>query len=148
MEPLVIGADHRGFELKEALKKSLQRRFEIIDVGTNSGAMDDYPLIAQRAVRQMKQRDCRAILICGTGFGMAMAANKMKSIRAASCREEIDSNYARAHNDANILCLGANFTNEEKAKRIAEVFLTTSFSNEERYSRRNKQLEEIEQQRQ
>ena len=144
MDPLVIGADHRGFELKEALKKHLQRRFEVIDVVTDSGAMVDFPPIAERAVRQMKQHDSRGILICGTGFGMAIAANKLKGIRAAVCREEIDSNYARKHNDANVLCLAANFTNEEKAKRIAEVFLTTQFSNEERYTRRNQEIADLE----
>jgi ribose 5-phosphate isomerase B len=144
MDPLIIGADHRGFELKEALKKQFGRRYEIIDVGTDSTAMVDFPPIAQKAVRQMKQTSAKAILICGSGFGMAMAANKFKGIRAANCREELDAHYARAHNDANVLCLGANFSTEEKARRIVDVFLTTPYAHEERYDRRNKELETLE----
>ena len=144
MDPLVIGADHRGFELKEALKKHLQKRFEVIDVGTDSSTMIDFPPIAEAAVRQMKQADTRAILICGSGFVMAMAANKLKGVRAASCREELDAHYARQHNDANVLCLGANFTNIDKAKRITDTFLSTAFSHEERYIKRNQEIKEME----
>jgi ribose 5-phosphate isomerase B len=144
MEPLVLGADHRGFELKEALKKTLAKRFEIIDVGTDSNQMVDFPDIVEKAVRQMKQAQSRAVLICGSGFGMSIAANKYKGIRAADCREELDAHYAREHNDANVLCMGSNFTNIDKAKRIVEVFLTTQFSHEERFTRRNKKIEEIE----
>ena len=134
---LIIGSDHGGYELKEKLKGYLSKKgVAIIDVGTKSQESCDYPDIAKKGARKVLEKKCLGILICGTGIGISIAANKIKGIRAALCYNEYTSKMAREHNDANILCLGGRTTLVENAKKIVDVFLNTSASLEERHKKR------------
>ncbi len=126
---IAIGADHAGYHLKEALKQALAGAdVEVEDVGTESDASVDYPDFAARvADRVASGQSDRGILICGTGIGMAMAANKVRGIRAASVTDELGARLARQHNDANILTLGGRVTPAGTAARLVRIFLDTPF---------------------
>ncbi len=126
---IVIGSDHAGFFLKESLKRFLaERGFEVEDVGAFSSDPVDYPDICESAVRKYEEGGYDfGILICGTGVGMSVAANKFRGIRAALCADPLTARLSRQHNDANFLCLGARIIGEELAKEIARVFLETPF---------------------
>lgn len=117
-----IASDHAGFELKEYLRKC----FELSDLGTYNNESCDYPVFAKKLVRQMGGLD-KGILICGTGIGMSIVANRFKNIRAALCFNEEMAILARQHNDANILVLGARIISPENAKNCVEKFLATDF---------------------
>jgi ribose 5-phosphate isomerase B len=138
-----IGADHAGYTLKEVLRDYLQQQgYEVEDVGVFSSEPADYPDIAHRLTeRVVAQPDARGILLCGTGIGMCIAANKRHGIRAAHASEPVSAQLARAHNDANVLCLGGRMLGAELAKAIVDAFLQTPFSEEERHARRVKKLE-------
>jgi len=138
-----IGADHAGYALKEVLRDYLQQQgYEVEDVGVFSEEPADYPDIAHRLTeRVVAHPDARGILLCGTGIGMCIAANKRPSIRAAHASEPVSAQLARAHNDANVLCLGGRMLGTELAKAIVDAFLQTPFSAEERHARRVKKLE-------
>ena len=126
---IAIGADHGGFDLKEALKPELKTLgFEISDVGTNSKDAVDYPDFANAMARAIEQGDAnRGVLICGSGIGISMAANRHRSLRAAPCHDSLSARLARAHNDANVLGLGARFIGIEVARDCLRTFLTTEF---------------------
>ena len=126
---IVIGADPLGFELKEKIKKHLEElKFEICDFGTENEESCDYPVFAKKACEAVVSGQCdRAILVCGTGIGMSMAANKVKGIRAAVCTETFAAKYTRLHNDANVLCMGARVIGEGVAIEITDTFITTEF---------------------
>ncbi|HDN58936.1 MAG: ribose 5-phosphate isomerase B [Candidatus Neomarinimicrobiota bacterium] len=125
---VVIGCDHGGVELKEYLKAHLQDNIEIIDVGTDTKKSVDYPDFAFKVGTLVSLgRADFGILICRTGVGMSIAANKITNIRAALCHCEKYAELARCHNDANVLCLGADFTEPSEAVRIARKFLSTEF---------------------
>ena len=126
---LVIGSDHAGFQLKEQVKAHLQALgVEYIDVGTDSEASCHYPLFAQAVCQKIQTGECeKGILICGTGIGMSMAANKEKGIRAALCGDTFSAKYTRLHNDANVLCMGARVIGEGLAMEIVDLFLNTGF---------------------
>ncbi|HLD49244.1 MAG TPA: ribose 5-phosphate isomerase B [archaeon] len=144
MSKIAIGSDHRGFELKEYLKKEL-KGYEFDDLGTNSNNSVDYPDIAKDVAMVVANNKYeKGILICYTGIGMSIAANKVKGIRAALCHDETTAKMSREHNDANVLCLGSGMLEEEQAKAIAEVWLKTPFSNEERHIDRNKKIKAME----
>ncbi len=140
-----IGSDHGGFELKEKIIKFLKRKkYKIIDFGTNSLESCDYPLIAYEVAKSVaKKKSERGILICKTGIGNCITANKVKGIRAALCYNIKSAILSRKHNDANILALGALFVNIERAKKIIEKWLNTEFEGG-RHLRRIKQIERIE----
>ncbi len=140
---IFIGADHAGYALKEALRDHLlQQGYEVEDLGVFSPEPADYPDIAhQLTARVVAQPDSRGILICGTGIGMCIAANKRPGIRAAHATEPVSAQLARAHNDANVLCLGGRMLGIELAKAIADAFLRTPFSNSARHLRRVGKLE-------
>lgn len=145
-ERLVIGSDHGGFELKEAIKAYLVRdgTYQILDVGVFEKSSFDYPLIAQRVVKKILSGEfSKGILICGTGIGMSIAANRYKGIRAALCHDHYTAKFARAHNDANILVLGGRVLGEGLALEIVDVFLNTEFEGG-RHKRRLCQIEEDE----
>lgn len=127
---VALAADHAGFTLKETAREFLEARgFLIKDFGTFSKEPVDYPDLAARAARAVQQQDCNCgILFCGTGIGVAIAANKLKGIRAASCSDCYTAACAREHNDANILTLGTRVTGPGLAMRIIEVFLQTPFA--------------------
>ncbi len=126
---VAIGADHAGFELKEQLKRVLDDlRIEYTDVGTASLASVDYPDFAEVVARGVATRQYdRGVLVCGSGIGMAMAANKVEGVRAASVTDEVSARLCREHNDANVLTLGARFTDADRAAAILRAFLETPF---------------------
>ncbi len=135
---VLIASDHRGFQLKEKIKGFLGReRMSFEDLGTYSTEPADYPDFASLVVRKVaKSKNARGILICGTGIGMSIAANKCRGIRAALCNSSLAAKMARQHNDANVLCIGADFVSEKSAKKIVKAFLSTAFSGEARHKRR------------
>ena len=127
---IVLAADHGGFELKEIIKKSLlQAGREIVDVGCMSSASVDYPDYADKAVSSIQTGDCeRGILVCGTGIGMSIAANRHREIRAANCFDIHTAKLSREHNNANILCLGARVLKTDQAIQMVMAWLETDFS--------------------
>ena len=135
---IAIGSDHGGFELKEAIKKHLDKRgFEYKDYGTYSTASCDYPTYGKLVAHAVADGECdRGIIICGTGIGISITANKVKGIRAALCGDCFSAEATRQHNDANILALGARVTAEGLALKIVDTFLDTEFSGDERHMRR------------
>lgn len=138
MTTIALGSDHAGFAMKEDIKAWLQEQgYTVTDFGTDSEASCDYPEFAHAvayAVTESKA-DC-GILVCGTGIGMSMAANKVEGIRAAVVGDAFSAQATREHNDANILCMGARVIDLEKAKEFTRIFLTTPFSQGENHIRR------------
>jgi ribose 5-phosphate isomerase B len=126
---LVIAADHAGVALKAELVTELKKLgHEVTDLGPSSTESVDYPDYASKLTALVTAgTPARGILICGTGIGMSIAANKVKGIRAAVCRTEFEARATRQHNDANVLCLGQRVTGGGVALEIAKVFLTTDF---------------------
>jgi len=127
---IVLAADHGGFELKESIKKNLlQAGCEVVDVGCSSSESVDYPDFAEKAVTSIVSGECqRGILVCGTGIGMSIAANRNKKIRAANCFDVQTAKLSREHNDANVLCLGARVLKQDDALRMVATWLETEFS--------------------
>ena len=138
-----IGCDHGGYALKEHLKKYLtEKGYEIQDVGTYSEDSCDYPKFAYAAARLVEKGEYeKGILICGTGIGISITANKVKGIRAALCGDCFSAEATRLHNDANMLALGAGIIGPNLAESIAETFLETEFSGAQRHARRIRQIE-------
>ncbi|MGQ0662605.1 MAG: ribose 5-phosphate isomerase B [Pseudomonadota bacterium] len=128
-EPIAIACDHAGFELKTALARDLAAAgFEVLDLGTHSRDSVDYPDFAAALAAALKGRQAgRGVLICGSGIGISIAANRHPGIRAAVCRDADDARLARRHNDANVLCLGGRTTRLEVAKDCLMAFLSTPF---------------------
>ncbi len=143
---VAIGADHGGVALKAALVQWLQRRgMEVADLGTHSPTPCDYPLIGVKVASAVAHgRFDRGILLCKSGIGIAIAANKVAGIRAAVCGDRFDAERSRAHNDANVLVLGAEKVSEAQARRIVETWLDTPFESGGRHERRVKQISRIE----
>ena len=139
-KPIALAADHGGFELKEAVKAHLDELgLEYIDFGTHSTASVDYPDMALPACDAVVSGQCdKALLFCGTGVGISMAANKVKGIRACCCSDSFSCEYTRRHNDANMLAIGAGFTGKNLAERMVEVFLSTDFEGGRHERRVNK----------
>jgi len=127
---IVIAADHGGFEFKGPITKSLVAQgFEVEDVGCFSPDSVDYPDFAEKAVARILNNDCQmGILICGTGIGMSIAANRHRSIRAANCFNVYTARMSREHNNANVLCLGARVLDVETAIEMVRVWLNTPFA--------------------
>jgi glycine hydroxymethyltransferase len=139
--PLVIASDHGGYALKEQLKATLSDTYDITDLGTDSEASVDYPVYAYRLTNMVASGQYpRGILICGTGIGMSIAANRNPLVRAALVTDQFTTRMAREHNDANVLVLGGRVTEASKAVDIARTWLTTSFAGG-RHERRVKQLD-------
>jgi len=126
---IAIGADHGAFELKEVLIPYLKDKgYEVEDCGTYDLSSVDYPDIAEKTAKKIIDKECeKGILLCGTGIGISIAANKVKGIRAALCANEYSAKMSRNHNDANILCMGARVTGVELAKSILDTFLKEEF---------------------
>ena len=126
---IVIGSDHGGFEYKEEIKKYLlEKGYKIIDVGTNSKEACDYPVFAKEAAQKIINGEAdKGILICGTGIGMSITANKFKGIRAALCGDTFSAHATRAHNNSNILCLGERVIGLGLALDIVNTWLNTDY---------------------
>ena len=145
---IFIGADHRGFELKEKLKQFLSNKgYTVMDKGNDHyDETDDYPdfasLVAQEVAEDPDNR--RGILICGSGVGIDVVANKFSRVRSALANNSDQAFSSRNDVDANVLCLAADFLDEEEAKKILSVWLQTPFSKEERHKRRLRKISEIE----
>jgi ribose 5-phosphate isomerase B len=128
MQCLHLASDHAGFTLKTEIRRRLaDLGHDTVDDGTYSDESCDYPVFAHKLCAAVENSDCLGILICGTGTGMSMAANRHPGIRAALCATELHARLARNHNDANVLCLGARITGVELAFAIVESFLAARF---------------------
>ena len=135
---IALGCDHGGYELKEQIKTWLtEMGYEYEDFGCYSTASCDYPEFAAAAARAVAGGSCeKGILVCTTGIGISIAANKIKGIRCAHCADCLQAQLTREHNDANMMAIGAGFTGPNMAKEMVKVFLTTAFSGGERHVRR------------
>tara|TARA_Y100001970_G_scaffold205076_1_gene249715 strand:- start:6712 stop:7149 length:438 start_codon:yes stop_codon:yes gene_type:complete len=124
-----ISSDHAGFKLKEEIKKNLKKKkIKVLDFGPTTDKSVDYPDFAKKVARSISsKRSNVGILVCGSGTGMAMSANKLKKIRAAVCYNEASTRLSRLHNNANIIALGARLINKSKAIKLVNVFLGTKF---------------------
>jgi ribose 5-phosphate isomerase B len=142
---IALGADHAGFELKDKIEQYLEQKgISVQDHGTNSADSVDYPDYARQVAEDViEKRVDYGILVCGTGIGMSIAANKVPGIRAANARNEADAQLSREHNDANILTLGARVLDEKEAVKIVERWLKTTFLGG-RHGRRVEKISEIE----
>jgi len=136
---IIIGSDHGGYKLKEYLKKEITK---LEDIGTYSEKSTDYPDIARKAAKIIqKNKNTKAILICGTGTGMCIAANRFKGVRAAVIYDEYSAKMSRIDNDANIICLRARNFNYSKAKKLVKLWLKQRFSGKPRHKRRIRKLD-------
>jgi ribose 5-phosphate isomerase B len=142
---IAIGSDHRGFEAKRRIKSLLQGMgHDVTDVGTESRDSVDYPDMAFDVALAIGAGQAeRGILICGTGIGMAIAANKVHGVRAAPCHDSITAEMSRRHNDANVLCLSADLLGEELIDRMVRIWLDTVFEGG-RHARRVEKITRIE----
>lgn len=140
---IAIGSDHGGFELKKEIMAHLDARgLEYKDFGTYSDASCDYPVYGKAVAKAVASGECeRGIIICGTGIGISIAANKVHGIRAALCGDCFSAEASRQHNDANVLALGARVVGPGLALKIVDTFLDTPFSNGERHLRRISMIE-------
>ena len=141
---IAIGCDHGGFELKQEIMKYLDDKgYEYKDYGTYTSDSCDYPVYAKKVAHSILNGECdKGILICGTGIGIGITANKFKGIRAALCHDVFSAQATREHNDANILTMGARVIGPGLAIKIVDTFLNTEFSNDERHINRIRQMEE------
>lgn len=140
---IALGADHRGFALKQRLIEVLREwGWEPIDLGAHSAESSDYPDFARPVANAVASGEARfGVLICGTGIGMSIAANRIRGIRAARVDEPLSARLTREHNDANVLCLGADLLGSEMAVAILKAFIETPFSAAERHNRRVGKIE-------
>lgn len=140
---IAVGCDHGGFEYKQMIIQHLEdRQFEVKDFGTYTPDSCDYPDYAKPVAQAVLSGECEfGILICGTGIGMSMTANKIPGIRAALVGDSFSAQATREHNNANILCMGARVISAAKALEITDIFLDTPFSNDERHIRRISKIE-------
>jgi len=140
---LALGCDHGGFPLMKEIKKYLcENNIEFTDFGTYDEKSTDYPIYAEKVANAVKNGEARfGILICGTGIGISIAANKVHGIRAALCHDVFSAKATREHNDANILAMGARVIGPGLAIEILKAFLATDFSGDERHLRRINMIE-------
>lgn len=143
---IALGSDHAGLKAKRLLKEHLEQKgYECLDFGTFTEESCDYPDFAYQAAKSVQSGECvKGILICGTGIGMSITANKVMGIRAALCGDVFSAEMTRRHNDANVLALGARVTGIEKMMEITDIFLTTPFEGG-RHQKRVDKVTQIEQ---
>ena len=143
---IAIGTDHNGTEMKKEIKTFLRNRgIEVIDVSEHNSALDDYPEYAFEVGKKVVSNEADlGILICGTGIGMSIAANKVKGVRCAHVTSTSEAILARQHNNANIMAIGANNNKINDVIKMVDLFINTEFKKEERHVRRNKQILEYE----
>jgi ribose 5-phosphate isomerase B len=143
---IAVGSDHRGFQIKARILEFLPKwQHQALDLGTHSQDSVDYPDIALKVAQSLHRGEAdRGILICGTGIGMCIAANKVPGIRAAPCHDAVTAEMSRRHNDANILCLSADLLGDELVERMLQLWLNTEFEGG-RHLRRVNKIKEFEQ---
>lgn len=143
---IALGCDHGGYELMQEVKKHLlERGDEYKDFGTDSPESTDYPIYAAAVAGSITKGECdRGILICGTGIGISIAANKFDGIRAALCHDVFSAEATRQHNNANILAMGGRVIGGGHALRVVDAFLDTPFSEDDRHKRRIAGITQIE----
>lgn len=141
---VALGSDQAGYDLKQIIMKHLEERgLEYKDYGSYSADPVDYPIYGKKVAHAIVDGECdKGILICGTGIGISIAANKVKGIRAAVCSDCFSAEATRLHNDANILAFGARVVGAGLAEKIVDTFLDTEFSGVERHKRRVDMIEE------
>ena len=139
-----MGCDHGAYVLKETLKEYLTSKgYEIDDCGCYSEESCDYPDMARAAAQKVASGECeRGIVLCTTGIGVSITANKVKGVRAALCHNEDCAKMTRLHNDSNVIAMGAKYVDPELAKKMVDIFLETDFSGEERHQRRVDKIEQ------
>ena len=142
---IAIASDHAGYQTKNKVIQFLKEsNYECTDFGTNSDASVDYPDFAFKIAQAVSSgKYTRGILICGSGLGMCIAANKVKGIRAVTCHDTFTAEMSRKHNDANVLCLGAKVIKEDKLISILKIWLETAFESEGGKSRHQRRLQKI-----
>lgn len=142
---IAIGSDHGGFDLKKVVINYLKKNnIDFVDVGCFNTDSVDYPDIACHVCKKIQNSECeKGILICGTGIGISIAANKHKGIRAALCGDTFSAKYTRLHNDSNVLCMGGRVIGSGLAEEIIDIFLTTEFEGG-RHLNRIKKISKIE----
>jgi ribose 5-phosphate isomerase B len=141
---IALGCDHGGYELKKEIIKYLEENnISYKDFGCDSTESVDYPVYAKKVANAIVDGECdKGILICGTGIGISIAANKVKGIRAALCHDVFSAEATRLHNNSNILAMGGRVVGPGLAIKIVDTFIHTEFSNDERHIRRINQIEE------
>lgn len=144
---IAIGSDHGGFKLKEEIKKYLdEKQIAYSDIGCYSEESVDYPNIAKEVALKVTNKECEyGILICRSGIGMSMVANKFKGIRCAKCNNEEEAKFSKMHNDSNVIAIGADYVSTEEAIRIIRMWIATPFEGG-RHSRRVNMIADIENQ--
>ena len=140
MRKISISSDHAGFKLKESIKKFLiKKKFLILDLGPKDDRSVDYPDYAKKLAKNIiSKKSDTGILVCGSGIGMAMSANRFKKIRAAVCYNEKSTKLSRSHNNANIIAIGSRLTNKNLALKLVMIFLKTKFDGGRHKRRTNK----------
>ncbi len=143
---IAVGSDHRGYEVKQRLVALLQKLgHEVVDLGAASADSCDYPDYAFKVAEEVGAGRCdRGVLLCGTGLGMAIAANKVPGVRAAPCHDRITAEMSRRHNDANVLCLSAHLLGDELIENMVQLWLETPFEGG-RHARRIEKIGRYEQ---
>jgi RpiB/LacA/LacB family sugar-phosphate isomerase len=146
MMRLVVGADHAGFELKQQLATYLRERgHEVVDVGTTSSEPVDYPDFAEALGKVLLNKEAeRGVLVCGSGVGASVAANKIPGIRAGLCHDTYSARQGVEHDDTNVLVLGSRVIGLELAKELVDRFISAHFTGEERHQRRLKKIQALE----
>jgi len=144
---IAVGTDHRGYSIRSKVIELVKRLgHDVEDVGTYSGDAVDYPDIAAAVARKVSHGEAdRGILVCGTGMGMAIAANKFHGVRAAPCHDDLTAEMSRRHNDSNVLCLSADLLGQRLIDRMVELWLSTPFEGG-RHARRVEKIRELEEQ--
>ena len=141
MKKVYIASDHGGYALKKDIIEMFNSDYEFIDLGCNSEASVDYPQYGRMASEKAVEDNALAIVICGTGLGISMVANKVKGARCALCVNSTMAHLAKEHNNANVLALGGRIIGKELARDIVDTFLKTPFSESERHARRISEIE-------
>jgi ribose 5-phosphate isomerase B len=143
---IAISCDHAGFNLKKKIiEKLMELNQVVIDLGTDSELPVDFPDYAEKAGRAIQKNDAdRAIIICGSGVGACIAANKLKGVYAGICHDSYSAHQGVEHDNMNVLCLGARIIGEEPALEIVEAFINAKFMDDERFIRRTKKIQKLE----
>jgi ribose 5-phosphate isomerase B len=146
---VILASDHAGFPLKDIIKSYLltNQNIEVIDKGCDSAQKSvDYPdFVEDLCAEVLKNKENKGIVVCGSGIGISIAANKIKGIRCALLHDQLGAKLTREHNDSNVMSLGAGFIGKELAKNIVDTFLNTEFSGDERHQRRIDKITQLEQ---